>query len=86
MTPAIAAYLNVLGLLLTTVAALVMWAFPPRMRYYTDKGEPVVTWTDVAYPSQVIKGRFQARLSKVGPVLLACGFALQLPNALIALP
>lgn len=76
--------LNVAGLIVSTVAAVLMYYFPPRVQLVTEKGEPVVTWTSNARPEKQSLGKWQARLSKVGPAMLAVGFLMQLTAAFLS--
>ena len=76
--------LNVAGLIVSTVAAVLMYYFPPRVQLVTEKGEPVVTWTSNARPEKQSLGKWQARLSKVGPAVLVVGFLMQLTAAFLS--
>ena len=80
----IVALLNLIGLALTVAAAFVMWYFPPRMKYFTEDGAQVVTWTNNPNQGNACLGRMQARLSKWAPFILGVGFLLQLPAAIVA--
>ena len=80
----LASYLNVLGLVVTTLAASLMWLYPPRIAYYTEKGAPHIQWVNSSLPAKATIGKWQMRLSKTAPVLLCIGFALQLPSAVIS--
>jgi hypothetical protein len=77
--------LNLIGLLVALVAALLMYYFPPRLLQYTEKGEPVINW--VANPDEKKKaiGRWQMRASKYAPLLLCLGFLIQLIALLISI-
>ena len=80
----IAWFLNVLGLVLTTVAAVLMYYYPPRnITQYTNEGEAQVQWVATATPQGRAKASRQARLSRAAPFLLAAGFVLQLVAALL---
>lgn len=76
--------LNVAGLIVSTLAAALMYYFPPRLSQYTEKGEPISVW--VANPTDEGKriGPVQGRLAKAAPALLAFGFFLQLWAAILA--
>lgn len=78
------ALLNAIGLLITTCAAFLMWRYPPRLAYFTEKGEPHFQWVGDSSPEHVSSGRWQRRFSRLAPVLLTIGFALQLPAAVVA--
>jgi len=79
-------WLNTLGLLLATGAALLMYYCPTRVQLYTEKGDSVVTWTR-GTPSENMKrrGQLQIALSRIAPLLLAFGFLLQLAGILLPL-
>lgn len=77
--------LNVAGLFIGLVAAILMYYFPPRVILYTEKGEPHVTWTSNATDEGKRRGKHQSRLSKAAPCLLAIAFILQLIAALLPL-
>lgn len=81
MNPAV---LNALGLIITTGAAFLMWRFPPRSAYFTEKGEPVVQWVGSSLEEKTSIGKWQVRLSRLAPFLLTLGFALQMPAAVVA--
>lgn len=76
--------MNVVGLFISTVAAVLMYYFPPRGVLYSETGEPVVTWVGDPTEEGMAKGRWQARISRLSPCLLALGFSLQLLAALLA--
>ncbi len=75
--------LNVIGLLISTAAAVLMYYFPPRVLQYTEKGEPQITFVGNSTEQGKRVGAWQGRWSKVAPALLALGFLLQLFAALI---
>lgn len=84
----VAPHLNVAGLVLTTVAAVLLALYPPRVAQYTQKGErvvQVVTWVSTAQDVTLLRGRVQLWLSRLGPWILALGFVCQVPNALAPL-
>ena len=76
--------LNIVGLATTTVAAVLMSFFPPRVQLYTVKGEGVSQWISNAKEEKRHLGLWQARLSKLGPLLLILGFAFQLVAAFVS--
>ena len=78
------AALNLIGLAITTVAALLMWRYPPRVTYFTENGEVKVQWTSNADPAKSKLGVRQVRLSKLALFLLFLGFFLQLSAATLA--
>lgn len=81
----IAPALQVAGLVITTAAAALMGVYPPRVRQYSPDGQAHVTWVTPVATDMARTGRRQVLLSKVGPWLLAVGFVLQLPSAVLAL-
>src|SRR2546422_7432124 len=60
------------------VAAMLLAFWPPRVPQYTEKGEPVISWT--ANPTEGGKrwGKYQLWASYAGPALLFLAFLLQL--------
>ena len=68
--------LNVAGLLIGFLAALLMAVFPPRVRQYTAQGAPI--WSFTGEPSRKLWGRFQCGISIAAPLLLGLAFLLQL--------
>lgn len=81
----IASVLNVLGLFLSTAAAILMYYFPPRgLTQYTSEGAAEVTLINNPTPEGRAKGVRQARLSRFSIIMLAAGFALQLVAAILA--
>lgn len=82
---ALVAILNLIGLTLTVVAALLMWYFPPRVASYNENGAQFVQWTNAPKPEKVKVGKLHARLARFAPLVLALGFLLQLPSAIAAL-
>jgi hypothetical protein len=80
-------YLNVSGLVLSTIAAVLMYYFPPRgLVQYTDDGQPQVSF--VANPVQrgAQVARRQRILSRLSPCLLGLGFVMQLVSAYMQPP
>jgi hypothetical protein len=79
----LASVLNAVGLGISTVAAVLMYYFPPRgMTYYTDDGQPHYEWLGEVQPKGKSLAAWQRRMAKASPVLLAAGFGLQLLAAL----
>jgi hypothetical protein len=76
--------LNVVGLIISTAAAVMMLYFPPRAVMYTEKGEGVVSFVSNPTEKGKLLGKWQTRLAKVGPSLLILGFAFQLIAAWIS--
>jgi len=76
-----ATVLNVIGLSLGALAAVLMWVFPPRVQLYTDKGEPVVSFIGNATEQGLRRAKWQSMLSKISIPMLVMAFALQLPAA-----
>jgi hypothetical protein len=77
--------LNLIGLLLALVAALLMYYFPPRLLQYTEKGEPIVNWFGNPDEKKKTIGRWQMRASKYAPILLSFAFLLQLIGAILSI-
>ena len=75
----------VIGLLAATIAAALMFYYPPRVTPYTSKGEPQVSWVGSASEHGVRTSKRQAFLSKLGPGLLFSGFLLQLVGVVLQL-
>ena len=75
--------LNIVGLAFSTVAAVLMYYFPPRITYFTEKGEPYVQWTGKASDECKSLGVWQVRMSKTSTILLALGFFFQMLGAII---
>ena len=78
------ASINIIGLVISTIAAALMYYVPPRgVTQYTDAGAPHATWTAAPTSNGKAIARRQKLLSRVSPILLAAGFALQLFAALL---
>ena len=75
--------LNVVGLFIGVAAACLMYYFPPRVTLYTEKGEPNLTWLSKETDEGKRRGKYQKRLSKAAPWILATSFLLQLVAALL---
>lgn len=75
--------LNVAGLFLSTLGAVLMFFFPPIATQLTDKGEPLVPWVGAATPNGRRKARLQWWLSRGSVLLLLGGFLLQLGAAIL---
>ena len=73
------ATINLLGLTISTLAAVLMYYYPPRgLAQYTDLGEPHFTWVGNKAPGGESLARRHYVMSKVAPASLAIGFGLQL--------
>ncbi len=70
--------LNVAGLAISTVGALLIFYFPPRLLMVTDKGEKAITFVRNPDPASAALGKRQTRLSRFGPAMLALGFTVQM--------
>lgn len=81
MTVAWAWWLNVVGLGINTVAAGLMYFFPPAITLYTAKGEGAVTWVTNPTEEGKRKGAQQRRWSRAALFLLGFGFLLQFLSA-----
>jgi len=68
-----------------TIAAALMFYFPPRVVLYTEKGEPEASWVGNTTEPGKRLGKRQAFFSKLGPGLLILGFALQLVGVILQL-
>ena len=75
--------LNLAGLVTTTVAAALMFYFPPRVASYTQNGEPYVSWIGSVVEGKKRSGKLQLTLSKLSPLILCIGFGLQLIALLV---
>jgi hypothetical protein len=61
-----------------------MYYFPPKgLTQYTPEGAAEVQWVNNATADGKAKGVRQARLSRLSPLILALGFALQLTAAIL---
>jgi hypothetical protein len=76
--------LNVIGLVFSTIAAALMYYYPPRgIDQFTGDGSPYVQWIgSITKEGKDIASR-QAFFAKVAPVLLGLGFLLQLGSAFL---
>jgi hypothetical protein len=74
--------MNITGLSLNLLAAVVMFYFPPRMGSYDKGGRQVFTWMTDPRRGKWRIGTWQVRLAGIGPVVLFVGFALQLLAAI----
>jgi hypothetical protein len=74
-------WLNIFGLVLSTVAAFLMGWYPPRVLQYTEEGSGTITFTSQPTAKGKALGKRQAFFSKAAPWLLGIGFALQLAAA-----
>lgn len=79
-------YLNLAGLGLTTIAAAVMYFFPPVVTVYTAKRERVAVWVHNAGEEGERVAARQRWVSKAALVLLAFGFLLQFCSAFLSFP
>ena len=70
--------LNVTGLLIGLLAAVLMFYYPPRIMLYTEKGEAIITWTSNVTDEGKRQGKRQLWWSKAAPWFLALSFLLQL--------
>jgi hypothetical protein len=77
-------FLNIGGLVIGLVAAILMARYPPRVLQITEKGEAPIAF--VANPTEEGKrrGTRQQRLSEAAPWLLAVAFGLQLIALLLS--
>ena len=80
----IVAALNIAALVLSVCAALLMYFYPSRIETYTEDGRRIVDWVGEPTEEGKARGRWQLRLARFSPLLLALGLLLQLPAALVA--
>jgi hypothetical protein len=71
-------FLNVAGLVLTTIAAALMYYFPPRVEQYTDEGAREVAFVNSATAEGKVRAKRNQCMSKLAPAMLVVGFLLQL--------
>jgi hypothetical protein len=76
--------LNIVGLAFNTIAAILMYYFPPRVQLFTEKGESLVMWLSNSNEKKAAIGKRQILLAKFGPALLALGFSLQLVSVFLS--
>jgi hypothetical protein len=74
-------FLTVGGLLLSTVAAWLMYSYPLSATTFTEKGEGEITFVSAPTPKGQHAFRHHQRLSRLGVGLLGLGFVLQLIGA-----
>lgn len=77
-------FLTITGLCISSVAALLMALYPPRVLQLDADGRPIVHLIADVKTESVFRGRLQRVLSGLGPRLLVLGFALQLVAAWVA--
>ena len=75
--------INAVGLAISTIAAVLMYYFPPSVILYTEKGEPHINFVGNSTEKGRRWGKWQLYLSKAAPWLLAFGFFLQLIAAVM---
>jgi hypothetical protein len=74
--------LNLLGLIIATLGAVLMYWYPPIISQYTPDGRSIIPFAAEATEASKRLAKWQNIYSKSGPVLLALGFLSQL-SALI---
>lgn len=80
-------WLNIIGLVLSTIAAGLMYYYPPRgIVQYTEAGAPQVNFIGNPVPGGKRASSQQRALSRLAPCLLAFGFLLQLISAYMQRP
>jgi hypothetical protein len=84
VTPATARCLNLTGLGIGLLAALIITFVPPSVRRYTKEGAGIFHFTVDPTKTTKMLGRIQWLLSYLGPALLVVSFLLQF-IALLAL-
>ena len=83
MTGNTALILNLTGLFIGLVAAVLMYYFPPHVTLYTKEGAGHITLTNNITDDGKRKGKIQSYCSTAAPWLLALSFFLQLIAALL---
>jgi hypothetical protein len=78
-------WLNIAGLVVGMIAALLMFYFPPRIQAYTEKGEGSITFVSIPTEAGKRRGKRQVFLAKAAPIVLGLSFALQLFAAWLAI-
>jgi len=76
-------FLNVFGLIVSTIAAAIMFYYPPRGRAFTEEGAEAGSWINNPKPEYAELGKRQTILGKFGPALLGIGFLFQLLAAFL---
>ncbi len=76
--------LTLLGLGLGIISAALMFYYPPRIQFYTEKGAPVIPWIGNPKEEKKSVGKWQVFLSKLGPGLLILAFLVQLAGVLLS--
>jgi len=79
----IASYLNVSGLIVSALAAGLMFYYPPDTPRYTKDGAGVVNWVSNSTEQGKRIGARQRLFSRFALLLLAAGFILQLIATLL---
>ena len=69
--------LNVFGLFVGMIAALLMYYFPPRVQAYTEPGAKVFAWSTDPSEEGKRKAKHQMLLANAAPIVLGLSFALQ---------
>jgi hypothetical protein len=78
------ATLNIIGMSLTTIAAGMMYYYPPQgLRSFNRAGRPIFEFTDEPSPADTAKALRSKHLSRAAPAVLALGFGLQLLSAIL---
>ena len=75
-------FLNICGLICNTVAAILMYFYPYLGIQYTETGAAVIQFTGNVSVNGKTRATRHKCLSKLGAVLLAIGFILQLISAI----
>jgi hypothetical protein len=69
---------------MNTIAAALMYFYPPTVTQYTAKGEGAITWVTAPTEEGKRKGAQQRRRSKAALFLLGGGYLLQLLSAVFS--
>jgi hypothetical protein len=71
-------WLNIVGLVLNVIAAILLAFWPPRVQIYTEKGESPINFVGSPTFEGKRKATRQTWLFRLGPCFLGTGFFLQL--------
>ena len=69
--------LNLFGLFVGMIAALLMYYFPPRVQAYTETGAMAFTWSTDPSEEGKRKAKHQMFLANTAPIVLRLSFVLQ---------
>ena len=80
-------FLNVFGLIVSTIAAAIMFYYPPRGRAFTEEGAEAGSWINNPKPEYAELGKRQTILGKFDPPCWGLDFCsnYQQPSLMTAL-